>query len=86
VPAIVDVDIMSDVLSALGAGVARRPDGALVIEVPPTNGLVPIAPYDLVEEDAASVVVLGPLLAALRVRTGLDARGDDFVVAPSTSM
>jgi len=78
VPAIVDVDIMSEVLSALGAGVARRPDGALVIEVPPTNGLVPIAPYDLVEKMRASVVVLGPLLARCGYARVSMPGGDDF--------
>jgi len=57
-----------------------------VIEVPPTNGLVPIAPYDLVEKMRASVVVLGPLLARCGYARVSMPGGDDFVVAPSTSM
>ncbi|HUI04771.1 MAG TPA: hypothetical protein VLZ77_14625, partial [Acidimicrobiales bacterium] len=66
VPRIVDVDIMAEVLGAIGARVARRPDapdggpGELVVETP--EALVPAAPYELVERMRASVVVLGPLL------------------------
>jgi UDP-N-acetylglucosamine 1-carboxyvinyltransferase len=81
VPRIVDVDIMSDVLTAIGARVERLPatpgePGDLVVDTPAE--LVPEAPYELVEKMRASVVVLGPLLA----RTG-EARvslpgGDDF--------
>ncbi|HVM64385.1 MAG TPA: UDP-N-acetylglucosamine 1-carboxyvinyltransferase [Acidimicrobiales bacterium] len=81
VPHIVDVDIMSEVLTAIGASVQRLPGAAgepgdLVIDTPAQ--LTPEAPYELVEKMRASVVVLGPLLA----RTG-EARvslpgGDDF--------
>jgi len=87
VPRIVDVEIMSDLLSAIGVHVEREPrhdvgserngdPGDLVIDTPAK--LVAEAPYELVEKLRASVVVLGPLLA----RTG-SARvslpgGDDF--------
>ena len=75
VPRIVDVEIMAEVLNAIGAQVARAPDRVdgtpadLVIDTPVT--LVPEAPYELVEKMRASVVVLGPLLAIL-----------SFVVSP----
>jgi UDP-N-acetylglucosamine 1-carboxyvinyltransferase len=81
VPRIVDVDIMVEVLGAIGVVVERRPDGPdgpgdLVIDTPAT--LVPRAPYELVERMRASVVVLGPLLArAGRASVSLPG-GDDF--------
>ncbi len=82
VPRIVDVEIMAEVLGAIGAQVARAPDRAdgtppdLVIDTPDT--LVPEAPYELVEKMRASVVVLGPLLARSgRASVSLPG-GDDF--------
>ena len=82
VPRIVDVEIMSEVLAAIGAQVVREPDGAdgspgaLVIETP--AALIPRAPYELVEKMRASVVVLGPLLARSgRASVSLPG-GDDF--------
>jgi UDP-N-acetylglucosamine 1-carboxyvinyltransferase len=81
VPRIVDVDIMSEVLTAIGARVERLPGGGgepgdLVIDTPAE--LVPEAPYELVEKMRASVVVLGPLLArAGEARVSLPG-GDDF--------
>jgi UDP-N-acetylglucosamine 1-carboxyvinyltransferase len=82
VPRIVDVEIMSEVLAAIGAQVVReadRPDaspGDLVIDTPGT--LIPKAPYELVEKMRASVVVLGPLLARSgRASVSLPG-GDDF--------
>lgn len=78
VPRIVDVDIMSEVLEALGAGVSRLPGGELVVESPPAPTLVPEAPYQLVERMRASIVVLGPLLARCgRARVSMPG-GDDF--------
>ena len=86
VPRIRDVEIMADVLEAIGARVTRLPDtgteepGALVIDTPET--LVPEAPYELVEKMRASVVVLGPLLArAGRASVALPG-GDDFGTRP----
>ena len=82
VPRISDVDTMAEVLTALGAAVERRPSGDLVIDVPPTGGIVPEAPYDLVERMRASVVVLGPLLARCgHARISLPG-GDDFGSRP----
>jgi UDP-N-acetylglucosamine 1-carboxyvinyltransferase len=81
VPRIVDVDIMSEVLTAIGASVERQPadgdePGDLVVTTPAR--LVPEAPYELVEKMRASVVVLGPLLArAGEARVSLPG-GDDF--------
>jgi UDP-N-acetylglucosamine 1-carboxyvinyltransferase len=78
VPRIVDVDIMSEVLQALGAGVSRLPGGELVVDSPPASTLVPEAPYQLVERMRASIVVLGPLLARCgRARVSMPG-GDDF--------
>jgi UDP-N-acetylglucosamine 1-carboxyvinyltransferase len=82
VPRIVDVDIMAEVLGAIGVRVERRsaptdgPPGDLVIDTP--ADLVPRAPYELVEKMRASVVVLGPLLTRTgRASVSLPG-GDDF--------
>jgi UDP-N-acetylglucosamine 1-carboxyvinyltransferase len=81
VPRIVDVDIMAEVLTAVGARVERLTaragePGDIVVETPAE--LVPEAPYELVERMRASVVVLGPLLArAGEARVSLPG-GDDF--------
>ena len=78
VPRIVDVDIMAEVLEALGATVTRLADGDLVIDTPSCDDLVPEAPYDLVERMRASVVVLGALLARCgHARVSMPG-GDDF--------
>jgi UDP-N-acetylglucosamine 1-carboxyvinyltransferase len=86
VPRIVDVEIMTEVLVAIGARVTRQPDGPdsrpgdLVIDTP--AALVPEAPYELVEKMRASVVVLGPLLARSgRASVSLPG-GDDFGIRP----
>lgn len=82
VPRIVDVDIMSEVLEALGAAVSRHPDGTVTVDSPGPAGLVPEAPYDLVEKMRASIVVLGPLLARCgKARVSLPG-GDDFGSRP----
>ncbi|MHB8289925.1 MAG: UDP-N-acetylglucosamine 1-carboxyvinyltransferase [Acidimicrobiales bacterium] len=76
VPEIIDVEIMSEVLSAMGVIVSRTGDHALAIEVP--HDLEPEAPYELVERMRASIVVLGPLLGRLgRARVSMPG-GDDF--------
>lgn len=82
VPRIVDVEIMSEVLAALGAAVERLADGRLAVTSPATADLVPEAPYDLVERMRASIVVLGPLLSRCgRARVSLPG-GDDFGTRP----
>jgi len=78
VPRIVDVEIMAEVLGALGARVERLAGGDLVIDSPAPSGLVPEAPYHLVERMRASIVVLGPLLTRCgHARVSLPG-GDDF--------
>jgi UDP-N-acetylglucosamine 1-carboxyvinyltransferase len=81
VPRITDVDIMGEVLGAMGV-VSRRgaaPD-ELVVETP--ADVVPEAPYEQVERMRASVVVLGPLLTRHGwARVPLPG-GDDFGPRP----
>ncbi|HZU79264.1 MAG TPA: UDP-N-acetylglucosamine 1-carboxyvinyltransferase, partial [Acidimicrobiales bacterium] len=85
VPRIVDVEIMAEVLHALGMGCERQAasgddPGDLVIDTPAE--LNPEAPYELADRLRASVVVLGPLLT----RTGRASvplpGGDDFGSRP----
>ncbi len=78
VPDILDVEIMSDMLRALGASVSRQPGGRLVVDVPAAAELVPDAPYELVDRMRASIVVLGPLLTRCgHARVSMPG-GDDF--------
>lgn len=80
VPRISDVDDMAELLSAMGAHVERPEPASLVLDA--AGGLVPEAPYDLVERMRASIVVLGPLLARFgRARVALPG-GDDFGSRP----
>jgi UDP-N-acetylglucosamine 1-carboxyvinyltransferase len=81
VPHIVDVQIMADMLSALGVSVAREGD-VLVVDVPSADRLSPEAPYELVDKMRASIVVLGPLLARCgNARLSMPG-GDDFGSRP----
>ncbi len=81
VPHIVDVQIMADMLSALGVSVAREGD-LLVVDVPSADRLSPEAPYELVDKMRASIVVLGPLLARCgNARLSMPG-GDDFGSRP----
>jgi UDP-N-acetylglucosamine 1-carboxyvinyltransferase len=82
VPRIIDVEIMADMLRALGAGVSWSAEGRLVIDTPPTCELVPVAPYDLVDKMRASIVVLGPLLARCGYARVSMPGGDDFGSRP----
>ncbi len=60
VPDISDITTMCELLSSMGATVAR--DGeTVVVDCPST--LEPVAPYELVSRMRASIVVLGPLVA-----------------------
>ncbi len=81
VPAITDVDIMGEVLGAMGVDVRRgRTPDELVVVTP--ADVVPEAPYELVEKMRASVVVLGPLLARHgRAKVSMPG-GDDFGPRP----
>ncbi len=85
VPAILDVDIMAELVRRLGCGVTSSP-GQLVIEVPDVIG--DEADYDLVRRLRASISVLGPLLArcgearvALPGGDNIGSRGLDLHVA-----
>jgi UDP-N-acetylglucosamine 1-carboxyvinyltransferase len=81
VPRITDVDIMGEVLGAMGVEVARgsTPD-ELVVTTP--ADLTPKAPHELVEKMRASVVVLGPLLARQGYAEVAMPGGDDFGPRP----
>ena len=82
VPRIVDVDLMAELLRAVGCAVewdAVDP-AVLCIDVPAE--IDPVAPYEIVERFRASVVVLGPLLARCgQARVALPG-GDDFGPRP----
>ena len=81
VPQITDVEIMADVLRAMGVVVERgRSPDELVVTTPAE--LIPEAPYELVEQMRASVVVLGPLLARCGRATVALPGGDDFGPRP----
>src|SRR5215831_5442550 len=80
VPAIADVDCMSDLLASMGMTVVRSGAHELTIDRPAE--IVPEAPYELVERMRASIVVLGPLLARVgRARVAMPG-GDDFGPRP----
>ena len=82
VPRIVDVDLMAELLRAVGCTVEwdRAHPSVLHIDVPAE--ISPVAPYDIVERFRASVVVLGPMLARCgRAKVALPG-GDDFGPRP----
>ncbi|MEM7288477.1 MAG: UDP-N-acetylglucosamine 1-carboxyvinyltransferase [Actinomycetota bacterium] len=80
VPAITDVQIMADVLRAMDLTVTDLGDGEIEIVRP--DDITPEAPYELVEQMRASIVVLGPLLASCgEARVALPG-GDDFGPRP----
>jgi UDP-N-acetylglucosamine 1-carboxyvinyltransferase len=58
---VADLDVMVDLLRAVGAGVEWEGDDALRVDA--SGALVPEAPYELVSRMRASVNVLGPLVA-----------------------
>jgi UDP-N-acetylglucosamine 1-carboxyvinyltransferase len=75
VPRIADVEIMCDLLVAMGIDSTR--DGN-TLRVRRTSDVTPEAPYELVEQMRASVVVIGPLLAACgRAKVSMPG-GDNF--------
>jgi UDP-N-acetylglucosamine 1-carboxyvinyltransferase len=80
VPAIVDVEIMSDLLAAIGVKTTRAGVDCLTMESGPS--ITPVAPYELVERIRASINVLGPLLGRFgHVKLSLPG-GDDFGSRP----
>ena len=81
VPQITDVDIMGEVLGAMGVEVRRgRTPDELLVTTPAS--VVPEAPHELVEKMRASVVVLGPLLARHGWAKVAMPGGDDFGPRP----
>ncbi|MFM8303312.1 MAG: UDP-N-acetylglucosamine 1-carboxyvinyltransferase [Actinomycetota bacterium] len=58
---VADLDVMCELLRAIGAPVAWEGDDALRVDA--TGPLLPEAPYELVSRMRASINVLGPLLA-----------------------
>ncbi len=58
---VVDLDVMLEVMRAIGADVSWSGESELTIDA--TGPLVPEAPYELVTQLRASINVLGPLLA-----------------------
>jgi UDP-N-acetylglucosamine 1-carboxyvinyltransferase len=60
-PPVSDLDVMIDVLRAIGATVEWIGPDALIIDA--SNDLTPVAPYELVSKMRASINVLGPLVA-----------------------
>jgi UDP-N-acetylglucosamine 1-carboxyvinyltransferase len=80
VPGIVDVDIMGELLTALGMSITAPQPG--VVTLTNTGAITPVAPYELVERIRASINVLGPLLTRFgHVRLALPG-GDDFGARP----
>lgn len=78
VPEIVDVEIMSELLRSMGSSVQWEGVNRLVITTPAMDGLLPRAPYELVDRMRASIVVLGPLVARAGVAQVSLPGGDDF--------
>ena len=79
VPGILDVEIMGEVLTHVGATCARE-NGTLVIDVP--TAPVPEAPLELVRRMRASILVLGALLARCHEARVALPGGDDFGSRP----
>jgi UDP-N-acetylglucosamine 1-carboxyvinyltransferase len=80
VPDISDVTSMCELLSSMGMTVRREERHRLSIHHP--SGIMPEAPYELVERMRASINVLGPLVARYgRARVALPG-GDDFGPRP----
>src|SRR5207253_2834668 len=80
VPDIADVETMSQLLRTMGCTVERQERDVLKVVRPPT--ITPEAPYELVEQMRASIVVLGPLLARYGFARVALPGGDDFGPRP----
>lgn len=82
VPRISDVAVMSELLIALGCRVHMPKEHELVVVVPASDQLHPVAPAHLFESMRASIVVLGPLLARCGEANMALPGGDDFGQRP----
>jgi UDP-N-acetylglucosamine 1-carboxyvinyltransferase len=69
---------MVELLEAIGCSVTSPAAHELIIDVPPTEALTPLAPAHLFEAMRASIVVLGPLLARCGEANMALPGGDDF--------
>ena len=82
VPRIVDVDLMAELLRAVGCAVEWDAAESDVLRIDVPAQIEPVAPYEIVERFRASVVVLGPMLARCgEARVSLPG-GDDFGPRP----
>ena len=82
VPRIVDVDLMAELLRAVGCAVEWDSVDPAVLRIDVPAEIDPVAPYEIVERFRASVVVLGPMLARCgQARVALPG-GDDFGPRP----
>jgi UDP-N-acetylglucosamine 1-carboxyvinyltransferase len=61
IPRVRDLEVMAELLRAVGARVELLPDDEVVVDA--TGELTPVAPYELVTRMRASFNVLGPLVA-----------------------
>ena len=82
VPHITDVDVMAELLVALGCTVGSPSEHELLIAVPDAKDLHPVAPTHLFEAMRASIVVLGPLIARCGEANMALPGGDDFGQRP----
>lgn len=82
VPDITDVSVMGELLQALGCRVQRPAPHELLIDVPESGDINPVAPGHLFEAMRASIVVLGPLLARCGEANMALPGGDDFGQRP----
>lgn len=79
VPDIADVQIMSDLLAAIGITTSAAPGELTMVN---SGDITPVAPYELVERIRASINVLGPLIGRFGyVKLSLPG-GDDFGSRP----
>ena len=82
VPRIVDVDLMAELLRAVGCAVSWDAVDPALLRIDVPSAIEPVAPYEIVERFRASVVVLGPMLARCgEARVALPG-GDDFGPRP----
>ena len=82
VPRIVDVDLMAELLRAVGCAVEWDPTDAATLRIDVPSEISPVAPYEIVERFRASVVVLGPMLARCGEAKVALPGGDDFGPRP----
>ncbi len=82
VPRIVDVNLMAELLRAVGSRVQWDTNHTAVLHIDVPAEITPVAPYNIVERFRASVVVLGPMLARCGEATVALPGGDDFGPRP----